>query len=197
MPHYMFAPAPPTRYDHRPMTDFPPGCHGRDRYGGYVVLATDGDDRLVRYDDGREAHRSVVLLRLAHSNREFDADRAPVAPPPPAPPRRQAARRPDDGITSFRHDETEPVIADLIRQLTGDPPQYVSHDALLAAFLADPRARRLIARARELQGDDRAPAAIAANMVAWFSQRITTRLSPYTRDFDRRKLAGAWAYRPR
>ncbi len=64
------------------MTDFLPGFRGRDRYGGYVVLAVDGDDRLVRYDDGREARRSVVLLRLAHRNREFDADRAPVAPPP-------------------------------------------------------------------------------------------------------------------
>ena len=44
------------------MTDFLPGFRGRDRYGGYVVLAVDGDDRLVRYDDGREARRSVVLL---------------------------------------------------------------------------------------------------------------------------------------
>ena len=58
MPHYMFAPAPPTRYDHRPMTDFPPGFHGRDRYGGYVVLATDGDDRLVRYDDAYSVIRA-------------------------------------------------------------------------------------------------------------------------------------------
>ena len=179
------------------MTDFPPGFHGRDRYGNYVVLAIDGDDRLVRYDDGREAHRSVVLLRLAHSNREFDADRAPVAPPPPPPPRRKAARRPADDETTFSQQDTEPLIAALIRQLTGDPPDYVTHDALVAALLADPAGRRLIARARELQGDDRSREAIAANMVAWFSQRITTRLTPYTRDFDRRKIAAAWAYRPR
>ena len=178
------------------MTDFLPGFHGRDRYGGYVVLAADGDDRLVRYDDGREAHRSVVLLRLAHSNREFDADRPPVAPPPPPPPRRKPAR-PADAEPSFSHKETEPIIAGLIRQLTGDPPDYVTHDALLAAFLADSAARRLIARARELQGDNRAPEAIAANMVAWFSQRITTGQSDYTRAFDRRKIARAWAYRPR
>ncbi len=192
-----FAPTLPTRYHHPPMTDFLPGFRGRDRYGGYVVLAADGDARLVRYDDGREAHRSVVLLRLAHSNREFDADRAPVAPPPPATPRRKAARRPADDETTFSQQDTEPLIAALIRQLTGDPPDYVTHDALVAALLADPAGRRLIARARELQGDDRSREAIAANMVAWFSQRITTRLSPYTRDFDRRKQAGAWAYRPR
>ena len=179
------------------MTDFLPGFHGRDRYGGYVILAADGDDRLVRYDDGREAHRSVVLLRLAHSNREFDADRAPVAPPPPKPPRRQAARRPADDEPSFKHDETEPIIAGLIRQLAGDPPDYVTHDALVAALLADPAARRLVARARELQGDGRSREAIAANMVAWFSQRITTGQSDFARAFDRRKIAGAWAYRPR
>ena len=39
------------------MTDFPPNFQGRDRYGPYTVLAVDGDDRLVRYDDGREARR--------------------------------------------------------------------------------------------------------------------------------------------
>ena len=179
------------------MTDFLPGFRGRDRYGGYVVLAVDGDDRLVRYDDGREARRSVVLLRLAHRNREFDADRAPIAPPPAPPPRPKSARQRPADEPSFSQAEIEPIIAGLIRRLAGDPPQFVTHDALVAALLADNAARRHIARARELQGDDRAPAAIAANMVAWFSQRITVRTSPHARAFERRKLAGAWAYRPR
>ena len=179
------------------MTDFPPNFQGRDRYGNYTVLAVDGDDRLVRYEDGREAHRSVVLLRLAHSNREFDADRAPVAPPPPKPPRRQAARRPADDEPSFKHEETEPVIADLIRELAGDPPAFVTHEQLTAALLTDAAGRRIIARARELQGDNRSREVIAANMVAWFSQRITVGNSPHAHDFERKKIGGAWAYRPR
>ena len=184
------------------MTDFPPNFQGRDRYGNYTVLAVDGDDRLVRYEDGREAHRSVVLLRLAHTNREqFDqfAPSAPVAKPPAAPSRKKPAaggRRPP-AETTFSQEDTEPVIAGLIRELAGDPPAFVTHEQLTAALLTDAAGRRIIARARELQGDNRSREVIAANMVAWFSQRITTGQSDYTRAFDRRKIARAWAYRPR
>ncbi len=181
------------------MTDFPPNFHGRDRYGDYVVLAVDGDERIVRYDDGREARRHISLLRLAHNNREQFEQFAPTAPAPAAPhPQKAPARdRRASEETTFSQKDTEPLIARLIRQLAGDPPQYVPHDYLVAALLTDAAGRRLIARARELQGDDRRPEAIAANMVAWFSQRITVRTSPHARDFERRKIDGAWAYRPR
>ena len=179
------------------MNDFPIGFHARDRYGPYVVLAVDGDERIVRYDDGREARRHISLLRLAHNNREQFDQFAPTAPAPAAPrPQKTPARRPAEE-TTFSQKETEPVIARLIRELAGDPPTYVSHAQLTAALLTDAAGRRIIARARELQGDDRRPEAIAANMVAWFSQRITVRTSPYARDFERRKIDGAWAYRPR
>ena len=180
------------------MTDFPPGFHGRDRYGPYVVLAVDGDDRLVRYDDGREARRSLALLRLAHSNREQFDQFAPTAPATPTPsPTKSAARAPRPEVTTWSQEETMPLIARLIGDLAGDPPKHVTHDALVAALLLDRAGGRLIARARELQGDDRQPHAIAANMVAWFSQRITVRDSPFARDFERKKIGGAWAYRPR
>ena len=189
------------------MTDFPPNFQGRDRYGNYTVLAVDGDDRLVRYEDGREAHRSVVLLRLAHTNREqFDqfapsapAAKAPAAKPPAAPSRKKPAaggRRPP-AETTFSQEDTEPVIAGLIRELAGDPPAFVTHEQLTAALLTDAAGRRIIARARELQGDNRSREVIAANMVAWFSQRITVGNSPHAHAFERKKIGGAWAYRPR
>jgi hypothetical protein len=181
------------------MSDFPIGFHGRDRYGPYVVLAIDGDDRLVRYEDGREARRHISVLRLAHTNREqFDqfAPTSPATPPHPKP-AKKPRRATDDDPSSFEQQEVFDVTARLIRQLTGDPPAFVSHAQLVAAFVADPAGGRLVARARELQGDHRTREAIAANMIAWFSQRITVRTSPHARDFERRKIDGAWAYRPR
>ena len=186
------------------MTDFPPGFHGRDRYGNYVVLAIDGDDRLVRYDDGREARRHISLLRLAHTNREqFDqfAPTAPTAPtkpkPTPTPPKKPRRATRDDP-PSFDQDEVMDVTARLIRELAGDTnSEYVTHDYLVAALLLDSAGSRLVARARELQGDDRRREVIAANMIAWFGQRITVGTSPHARDFERKKIDGAWAYRPR
>lgn len=181
------------------MTDFPPNFQGRDRYGNYTVLSVDGDDRIVRYDDGREARRPVALLRLAHNNREQFDQFAPSAPAPRAAAKQPASRapRPAAAEPSFSRAELLPIIARLIRELTGDPPAFVSHDKLTAALLADAAGRRHIDRARELQGDDRRREVIAANMIAWFSQHIALRDSPYAADFERKKLGGAWAYRPR
>ena len=185
------------------MTDFPPNFQGRDRYGNYTVLAVDGDDRLVRYEDGREAHRSVVLLRLAHNNREqFDqfAPSAPTAKTPAAPSRKKPAARgarPPADEPSFSQEEVLPIIARLSREQAGDPPAFVTREQLTAARLGDAAGRRHVDRARELQGDDRHRDVIAGNMIDWFSQRITVRTSPYARAFERKKLGGAWAYRPR
>ena len=183
------------------MTDFPPNFQGRDRYGNYTVLAVDGDDRLVRYEDGREAHRSVVLLRLAHNNREQFDQFAPSAPAPSAAPggRQPPARgrRPPADEPTFSPAEVLPIIARLIREQAGDPPAFVTREQLTAALLGDAAGRRHIDRARELQGDDRHRDVIAGNMIDWFSQHITVRTSPYARAFERKKLGGAWAYRPR
>jgi hypothetical protein len=181
------------------MLDFPPNFQGRDRYGPYTVLAVDGDDRLVRYDDGREARRSVVVLRLAHTNREQFDQFAPTAKAPAAPPakkpRRPAISPPEP--STFEQEEVMAVVARLIKELAGDTPDFITHEQLVAALLADAAGRRHVARARELQGDDRRREVIAANMIAWFSQRITVRTSPHARDFERKKIDGAWAYRPR
>ena len=179
--------------------DFPPSFRGRDRYGDYEVIAADGDYRLVRYDDGREQRRPLATLRLAQRNREFDTGRPPPVAPPPAPPPQPAPPRPRSGKPaagqpSITFDETLPLIADLIRELAGDPPGYVPDETIAAALLADNRGRRHIARARELQGDDRPPTTIAAGMVAWFSRQFTDRALPYGRDFERRKINGRWAY---
>jgi len=182
------------------MSSFPIDFHGRDQYGHYVVLSVDGDERIVRYEDGREARRHIVNLRLAHTNREQFEQFAPSAPPkakakttPPKKPRRATG----DNPSTFDQEEAIAVTARLIPLLAGDPPAFVSHKQLVAAYLADSAGSRLVARARELQTDSRSREAIAANMIAWFSQHITVGTSPYARDFERQKIDGAWAYRPR
>ena len=177
---------------------FPPGHRARDAFGDYEVIAVEGDDRLVRYDDGQERRRPLALLRLAAGNRLDDSYRPPPGPPRPAGERAKAPNdKPAAGDSSFQRDETSPLVADLIVSLAGQPPAFVTYAQLTDALLADPRGRRLIARARELQGDERSERAIAANMVAGFSQEITTGHSIFKRRFLRKKIRGAWAYRPR
>ena len=133
-------------------TSFPPGHRARDAYGDYEVIAVDGEYRLVRYDDGQERRRPLALLRLAAENRLNDSYRLP----PQSPPERAKTRdsRPAAGESSFLRDETSPLVADLIGRLAGPPPAFVTHDQLVAALLADPGGRRLIARAPEVQGDN-------------------------------------------
>jgi len=180
--------------------DFPPGQRFRDRAGDYEVLRIEGDYRVIRYDDGTEARRHISLLRLAWENRRFDDGRRPPAPPPPKPRKGRALKNgkqsPDDEPT-FKREETSPLVAALIRELAAGRAGFVTHRELAAALLADPRGRRHIDRARELGGDRHTPEAIAANIVAWFSQEITEGVSLFRRDFERKKIDGRWAYRPR
>jgi len=98
--------------------------------------------------------------------------------------------------SSFRHREVFPVIARLIPQLPGDAMGFVDHDAIVTAVLADPEGTAIVASARATAAwkNDRA---VAANMVAWFSQQITTANSPWAALFEREQQGGAWAYRPK
>jgi hypothetical protein len=182
--------------------DFPPGGRFRDRTGDYEVVRVEGEYRIVRYDDGTEARRHVSLLRLAWDNRRFDDGRRPPAPLPPKRPVRSARAlkngdKSPDYEPTFKREETSPLVAALIRQLTVGRAGYVTHRELAVALLADPRGRRHVDRAREIGGDHNRPEVIAANIVAWFSQEITEGVSPYRREFERKKVNRRWAYRPR
>jgi hypothetical protein len=97
--------------------------------------------------------------------------------------------------TSFRHDDAFPLIATVISRLAHGRGDYVRHDEIVSGLVADPIGSKLLARALKHSkwGTQRRA---AANMVAWFSQQITIDVSPWTQYYSRKKIAGAWAYRP-
>lgn len=97
---------------------------------------------------------------------------------------------------SFQHGEAFPLIARAIAIFASGKDRFVTHDEVVAALLSDPEGATLAADARasaKWETDRQA----ASNMVAWFSQQITVGESPWVQFFDRKRVGGAWAYRPK
>ncbi len=99
---------------------------------------------------------------------------------------------------AWEHADVFPVIARIIETASAESGSaYVTHDQITSSLLADTEGSTLISAARvELDGD-RTAEWIAHNMVAWFSQRITVGESDWADRFDRQKIDGKWAYRPK
>jgi len=98
----------------------------------------------------------------------------------------------------FRIDEVSELIARLLPDLPADSAGFVTHHAIVNAVLADRVGAGIVNRARTMQPDAWADnRAAAASMVAWFSQQITTGLSPWASSFDREQRGSVWAYRPK
>ena len=95
--------------------------------------------------------------------------------------------------STFRHADTFPIIAGLIRKACRDRNAFVGHQDIVAAFLADPAGRSLAEAAAEQQG--KAVEQVASNVVAWFSKRFTEGETPYQDLFERERVGGRWAYR--
>jgi hypothetical protein len=94
---------------------------------------------------------------------------------------------------SWQFSDVFPVVARLIGELHAELEDWVRHEEIVQALLDDSEGAKLVYDAcspRESESQ------IAANMVAWFSQQITVKESPYTDAFERTKLGGRYAYRP-
>ena len=74
---------------------------------------------------------------------------------------------------------------------------YVTHDQITSSLLSGIEGSTLISAARDKLDEDRTAEWIAHKMVAWFSQRITVGESDWAGRFDRQKIDGKWAYRPK
>lgn len=94
----------------------------------------------------------------------------------------------------WKHDEVFPHIASAIDAINAQHSGYAAHDEIVKQFLRDPQARRYVEAAQDSSTAD-TPEHIAANMIAWFSQRITAGASPWVDRFNRRQIGGKWAYR--
>jgi hypothetical protein len=100
--------------------------------------------------------------------------------------------------TAWEHADVFPVIARIIE--TGSVESgsaYVTHDQITSSLMSDTEGSTLISAARDELDEDRTAEWIAHNMVAWFSQRITVGESDWAGRFDRQKIDGKWAYRPK
>ncbi len=97
---------------------------------------------------------------------------------------------------SFTHDDVFPIIERLIQDLHEDKRDFVPHRLIAKMLLDDELGRGLVKEARranQLDSDEKC----ASNMVAWFSKIFTERLPVSAEQFDRTKLRGRWAYKPK
>jgi hypothetical protein len=97
---------------------------------------------------------------------------------------------------TFSQAEVFPMVARRIVAMRTDDADFVDHDAIVSALLSDEEGMVIVSRARGSSSfaDHRS---IASNMVAWFSQQITTGRSRWGEFFDRERRGGTWAYRPK
>jgi hypothetical protein len=100
---------------------------------------------------------------------------------------------------SFSIDEVSLLVARLVPTLqAGDAEGFVSHHQIVMGILASGPGLAAVRHARAAKPDSwHDDQAVAANMVAWFSQQITTGVSRWAEFFDRKKQDGVWAYRPK
>ena len=97
---------------------------------------------------------------------------------------------------SFKLGEVFPIIVDVVQKMPGGKDGFRSHEAIVGGLLEYPISMALIvaARASNKLPDDRA---IASNMLAFFSQKITMGQSPWGSYFERIKQGATYSYRPR
>ena len=98
---------------------------------------------------------------------------------------------------SWEHVDIFPVIARIIPASFDSTHDFVTHDDIVKALLTDTEAAPIIANAQDQSPEPHTAEWIAHNMVAWFSQRITVGESDWVQQFDRKKIDGKWAYRPK
>ncbi|MFO7906457.1 MAG: hypothetical protein ACQESR_31170 [Planctomycetota bacterium] len=99
--------------------------------------------------------------------------------------------------TTWKQADVFPIIAQLIRDIHSKEKGFVTHDQIATALLADPAAARIIEQAQEESDQEKTIEWFTRNMVAWFSERITVGQSDWDHAFDRTKLDGKWAYKPK
>jgi ABC-type sugar transport system ATPase subunit len=98
---------------------------------------------------------------------------------------------------TWKQADVFPIIAQTIRDLHANEKGFVTHDQIAAALLADPAAAKIIEQAQQESDKERTIEWFAHNMVAWFSERITVGQSDWDNAFDRMKIDGKWAYKPK
>ncbi len=98
---------------------------------------------------------------------------------------------------SWKHADANPIIARVIEHAYREHQRFITAQEIAARLLLDSEGRNLVEAAREQQQQQQSLEWLASNMVSWFSQRITVGESDWERAFERNKIDGLWAYKPR
>ena len=84
-----------------------------------------------------------------------------------------------------------PIIASIIRREFRKRRQWITHREITERLSQYVKDKKLITGAHKQRSTR------CSKMIAWFSQRITVNGSQYKRQFDRKKIAGTYAYKPK
>ena len=95
-------------------------------------------------------------------------------------------------MSKWNHEDVLPMVARIISELSTDG-NYVTHKDITARVLTDKETAVIIGHARQFSS--KSDIWIASNMVAWFSQTITTGAMDWGKTFERKRINGQWAYR--
>jgi hypothetical protein len=104
----------------------------------------------------------------------------------------------------FEQDNIFPIIQEVIRQVCeaktinrgNDDTDFALHDEITRALLSYEQGHAEI-RAAIQRCPHHSETWMADNMVQWWSQRYTTRSNEWSGPFQRKKIRGSWAYKPR
>ena len=95
---------------------------------------------------------------------------------------------------TWKHADIFPIIERIIVELCEETGDAVSVREIAPRLLNDPMAKRMIEESRQVRSDGSTNEQIAANMVAWFSQKFPSQQSKREYRFSGTKatLDGLW-----
>lgn len=97
---------------------------------------------------------------------------------------------------SWKQADVFPIVVRLIGQAFSERHDYVTSREIAERLAGDGEAAPLLDQARRQPDEQRSSDWLAANMVAWFGQRITVGESDWSAAVERVRIDGNWAYRP-
>jgi hypothetical protein len=93
----------------------------------------------------------------------------------------------------WRYEEVAPIFAEIIRAYGEKHRDFMTHEKMVAAFIADPEGQLILARPH----DDRPNSYWVGVMKAHFSKKYNGGKSEYDDYFEPKEIGGEYAYRVR
>lgn len=159
----------------------------QDRRGTYKVTCVEGNRLLYDYGDGIQHAGDAELKWRIHRNILLFEQGPPSTGGP------SQRHRPANDENFWEYGEVAPIFAELIKNYGAQHREFMTHDAIVAAFLEHPQGKLILNR----RHDERSNDYWVGVMVAWFSKVFTDGGSEWEDSIERKKIGPAWAYRVR